>query len=111
MTTQTPLTIPADHPAFAGHFPGMPIVPGVVLLDEALHAISAASGISLAACFINSVKFLSPLKPGESIVIEHEAQENGAIRFEILCGTRKIAAGNVSPYSEMHGSEKHSTPA
>ena len=111
MTTQTPLTIPADHPAFAGHFPGMPIVPGVVLLDEALHAIGTTTGISLAACFINSVKFLSPLKPGEAIVIEHEVQENGSIRFEILCGTRKIAAGNVSPNPEMHGSEKHSASA
>jgi 3-hydroxymyristoyl/3-hydroxydecanoyl-(acyl carrier protein) dehydratase len=94
---QTRLTIPSDHPAFAGHFPGMPIVPGVVLLDEALHAIGVAEDISLAACYINSVKFLSPLKPGESAVIEHEVQENGAIRFEVLCGERKIVAGSVTP--------------
>jgi 3-hydroxymyristoyl/3-hydroxydecanoyl-(acyl carrier protein) dehydratase len=94
---QTRLTIPSDHPAFAGHFPGMPIVPGVVLLDEALHAISVAEDISLAACHINSVKFLSPLKPGESVVIEHEVQESGAIRFEVLCDERKIVAGSVTP--------------
>lgn len=108
MTTQTPLTIPENHPAFAGHFPGLPIVPGVLLLDEALHTIGSAIGVSLAACFINSVKFLSPLKPGEAIVIEHEVQENGSIRFEILCGTRKIAMGNVAPNSDMHDLEKHS---
>jgi 3-hydroxyacyl-[acyl-carrier-protein] dehydratase len=104
MTTQTPLTIPANHPAFAGHFPGMPIVPGVVLLDEALHAVSSATGISLAACFINSVKFLSPLKPGEAATIVHEVQDNGSIRFEITCGTRKIAAGSVTSNSVMHDS-------
>ena len=38
------IEIPAAHPAFPGHFPGMPILPGVVLLDEALHAIAAARG-------------------------------------------------------------------
>jgi 3-hydroxyacyl-[acyl-carrier-protein] dehydratase len=94
--TRTPLSIRADHPAFAGHFPGRPIVPGVVLLDEALQVISAAECISLAACHINSVKFLSPLKPGESVVIEHETNDN-AIRFEVLCNGRKIVAGSVTP--------------
>ncbi len=28
------LTIAADHPAFAGHFPGMPLLPGAALLDD-----------------------------------------------------------------------------
>ncbi len=28
------VTIPADHPSLPGHFPGRPIVPAVVILDE-----------------------------------------------------------------------------
>ncbi len=33
---QYSLEISADHPAFAGHFPNFPVLPGAVLLDEAL---------------------------------------------------------------------------
>ena len=84
MKNQTSLKIPANHPAFAGHFPGTPIVPGVVLLDEVLHAISLDTGLDETAWQISSVKFLSPLKPGESVVIEHEQSSNGTIKFLVF---------------------------
>jgi 3-hydroxymyristoyl/3-hydroxydecanoyl-(acyl carrier protein) dehydratase len=96
MKKQTTLNIPVDHPAFAGHFPGMPIVPGVVLLDEAVQAIVSATGLSLHTWQISSVKFLSPLKPGEAVIIEHEMQANGAIRFDVLAGTRHIVSGSLA---------------
>ena len=32
-----------DHPSLPGHFPGRPLVPGVVLLDRVLEAIEAAT--------------------------------------------------------------------
>lgn len=96
MKNTATLTIPFDHPAFAGHFPGMPIVPGVVLLDEAMHAIADAIGHE-GAWQIGSVKFLSPLGPGAGVVIEHEAQANGAIRFDIREGERHIVSGSITP--------------
>ena len=40
--------VPADHPAFAGHFPGHPIVPGVVLLDRAVQMAQRLRGGPLA---------------------------------------------------------------
>ncbi|MDO9165738.1 MAG: hypothetical protein Q7U13_06495 [Rhodoferax sp.] len=95
MITHTALSIDPGHPAFAGHFPGAPIVPGVVLLDEALHAIACATGVSLAACELRSVKFLSPLAPGVAVVLASEVLATGAIRFEILADQRKIATGSV----------------
>lgn len=96
MMTSLALHIPADHPAFAGHFPGSPIVPGVVLLDEALHAIATAQGLSLDTCHLNSVKFLSPLTPGVAVSLTYEAQSNHSFRFDIMAETQKIASGSVS---------------
>lgn len=101
MKKQTPLTIAADHPAFAGHFPGAPIVPGVVLLDEAIHAIMADSRLAVTAWQISSVKFLSPLKPCEAVIIEHEQLANGSIKFEVLEGSRQIVTGSLAPSNRI----------
>lgn len=93
MKVETPLNIAIDHPAFAGHFPGMPIVPGVVLLDEVLHAI--ASSRPQLTWQISSVKFLSPLTPGESVSVIHELKPDGTARFDIMAGDRQIVTGNL----------------
>lgn len=101
MNSATHWTVPLDHPAFSGHFPGTPILPGVVLLDMALQAIAAASGIVLDTCEINSVKFLSPAKPGDELLIQHSVSASGALRFDIMAGTRKIASGSIVPGSAV----------
>jgi 3-hydroxymyristoyl/3-hydroxydecanoyl-(acyl carrier protein) dehydratase len=36
MSFERTLTIANDHPALAGHFPGHPVVPGVLVLDEVI---------------------------------------------------------------------------
>ena len=97
MNHVTHWTVPLDHPAFAGHFPGTPILPGVVLLDTAMQAIAQASGIALDRCEIGSVKFLSPAHPGEALVIQHVISASGTIRFDIVAGIRKIASGSIVP--------------
>ncbi len=97
MNTVAHWTVPLDHPAFAGHFPGTPILPGVVLLDVALQIISSSCGIALDLCEIGSVKFLSPACPGDELVIQHSISASGTIRFDIVAGTRKIASGSIAP--------------
>ena len=99
MNNATHWTGPLDHPAFAGHFPGTPILPGVVLLDTALHAIADTTGIALDLCEISSVKFLSPASPGDELVIQHTISASGTIRFDIVAGMRKIASGSIVPRS------------
>ena len=64
--------VPVDHPAFAGHFPGNPLLPGVALLAYAQEALLAdpdvapwlADGVAL-----NAVKFLAPVRPGAAIEV------------------------------------------
>ena len=94
------ITIAPNHPALAGHFPGMPVVPGVVLLDEALHAIGALLGADLSACRIASVKFTSPVLPGQALEILHDSVDGAAIRFTLMHGARKVASGVVHRHAE-----------
>jgi 3-hydroxymyristoyl/3-hydroxydecanoyl-(acyl carrier protein) dehydratase len=77
-----PLTIPVDHPAFAGHFPGMPVVPGAVLLDQVLHVLQEELTLNPAEWEITSAKFLEPVRPGDVLTVEHQAAPD-LIRFAI----------------------------
>lgn len=56
-------SVPADHPSLPGHFPGNPVVPGVLLLDHVLHALEQSTGRSVAR--LQQVKFVSILLLGE----------------------------------------------
>ncbi|CAM2171600.1 AMP-binding protein [Burkholderia orbicola] len=89
-------TIAADHPALPGHFPGHPVVPGVVLLDHAIHTIGAALNRPLHAWRLGSAKFLSPVTPGEPLDLAYDAAASGAIRFTVRAGSREVATGVLS---------------
>ncbi|MDR5837183.1 AMP-binding protein [Caballeronia sp. LZ034LL] len=89
-------SVPPGHPALAGHFPGRPIVPGVVLLDHALDALGIALGQRFDVCRIESAKFLSPVAPGEALDVAYETAASGAIRFTIRAGARAVASGSLT---------------
>lgn len=89
----TTLTIAAEHPALAGHFPGAPIVPGVLLLDETLRAVESAGALAPARWRIGSAKFIKPVRPGDILTLEHEPLPNGSIRFIVSCCGQLVARG------------------
>ena len=74
-----PLRIGATHPALPGHFPGNPIVPGVVLLDHVAAALEKG-GARLAR--IGVVKFLTPLRPEEDATLAI-ARDGARVTFRI----------------------------
>lgn len=95
-----PLPIAADHPAYGGHFPGQPILPGVVLLDEALHALATRLGRPDAVWQLKSVKFHSPVQPGDALTLHSAESPAGGFRFEIRSpdsrgDERAVASGSV----------------
>ena len=86
--------VDAAHPSLPGHFPGNPIVPGVVLLDRVVEAIEARHG-PLVSMRLPQVKFLQPLLPGEAARIELD----GAAprwKFRVLRGGTLLASGEVA---------------
>ena len=94
--TRVPLALPPDHPAYEGHFPGAPVLPGAVLLDAVLGAIEAA-GDGARRWRVTVVKFTGTVRPGDPLELEHEALATGAIRFRVDSGERTVATGMLSP--------------
>lgn len=91
-TYRMPVRIDPTHPSLPGHFPGEPLVPGVVLLDMVANALRAWRGQRLVR--IAEAKFVAPLLPGEEaelVLSEHGAR----VRFEIRRGDVLLARGAI----------------
>jgi len=84
-----------DHPASQGHFPGDPMIPGAVLLDETLRAIEAGPDAGLAPFRIRSAKFLHPALPGDRMLIRFSRTPEGEIRFVCSVGETPVLTGQI----------------
>ena len=84
--------IPAQHPSLPGHFPGQPVVPGVVLLDCVSAALESAGAGRLRR--ITAVKFLAPLLPEQDAELLARCDGMRA-RFRIQRGDTPILSGDA----------------
>lgn len=89
--------ISPQHPAIPGHFPGHPVVPGVLILAE-VRRQCAARHPCVTLTGLKKLKFLRLLKPGEPFRIEFAEPRNGGLRFSCRSGDGDtvIAEGNFS---------------
>jgi 3-hydroxyacyl-[acyl-carrier-protein] dehydratase len=85
--------ISARHPALPGHFPGHPIVPGVLLLCELEREVARRFGREVIE--IVNVKFVSPLVPERNFVMRLENSSGDILRFSIVSGDLMIASGSL----------------
>jgi 3-hydroxyacyl-[acyl-carrier-protein] dehydratase len=95
MDPLTTLTIEAGHPALAGHFPGVPVLPGVVLLDEMVRVARGATGAR--HWRIAAAKFVRPVYAGDTLTLGQEQLPNGSIRFSILRAGEPVARALLVP--------------
>ncbi len=106
MKHESLLLFAADHPAFCGHFPGVPIVPGVLLLDAALYAAEAAGHTGVTG--IASAKFLQPVSPDQSLVLTCSGLQGARADFSIAHASQRVASGQLiataRPSAETAGS-------
>jgi|SRR5436853_325777 len=91
------LAVARDHPAYEGHFPGQPILPGVVILAEALATIARSTGTTVESWEVSNAKFLEPVAPGTALTLTHERLERGGVRFEVRSPVGVVASGALSP--------------
>jgi 3-hydroxyacyl-[acyl-carrier-protein] dehydratase len=93
-----------DDPMFVGHFPGDPLVPGVILTEAlaqtagiAAHDENSTTRFLLSA--IRQMKFLRPVLPEQKIILRARklAEVDQLLQFEVeaLIDNERIAAGQL----------------
>lgn len=98
-------TVPADHPVFAGHFPGQPLVPGALLLAEVMEAVQRVPALANrlgANPTLAAAKFLAPVRPGSTLSIElhPEAGAGRGVRFDVRCDGVVAVSGRWTAVQE-----------
>ncbi len=76
-------TVPPDLPFFAGHFPGHPILPGVVALGWMLQAAERLLGRPLGAVELLNVKFQVVIPPGAELTLTVDVKAGGRLQAAI----------------------------
>ena len=95
-----------NEPFFQGHFPGHPIMPGVLILEAmaqvgGVGVLSLSENIGKLAYFlsIKEAKFRKPVVPGDQLIIEVEIVKTKLSVMQVRA-TAKVA-GEVVTEAEM----------
>jgi acyl-CoA synthetase (AMP-forming)/AMP-acid ligase II/3-hydroxymyristoyl/3-hydroxydecanoyl-(acyl carrier protein) dehydratase len=87
--------VPRDLGCFPGHFPGAPVVPGVLQLDWVMELATELLNESPRIAEIESLKFSAPLRPGDSFRILVRVVAKSRVDFRIWGESGAYARGRV----------------
>ena len=83
-----------EHPVYAGHFPGNPVVPGVCSLQMIVECAGKALGYPVVMIQAPIVKFLEIVRPtvDRELVINIETNNELMLKATITSGERKVVS-------------------
>ncbi|MFM0428984.1 AMP-binding protein [Paraburkholderia aspalathi] len=90
------LRVPPTLVHFAGHFPGLPILPGVVQVHWAMHLAAEHVPAVRALASVDRLKFMAPVPPGAvlNLTLAHDAAR-GRVQFAYRLSGRECASGVI----------------
>jgi 3-hydroxyacyl-[acyl-carrier-protein] dehydratase len=106
--------VTVNEPQFQGHFPGNPIMPGVLLTEAfaqaagivALSAHEDLAGMAVYLLGLDKVRFRKPVRPGDQVLITavKAAERRGIWNFDVVATVDgvKVADGGVMATVAKH---------
>jgi 3-hydroxymyristoyl/3-hydroxydecanoyl-(acyl carrier protein) dehydratase len=99
------MQVPADYPPLAGHFPGLPVVPGVIQLRWVMELARRLGGPAVTLGSLEAVKFTSLLRPGQTFRLRVDLADRGeTVHFRLWddatvfsSGRGRLASAKASP--------------
>ena len=89
------LRVPADLEYFAGHFPGAPVLPGVVQIDWCVRLAGDRLPVRGAFRALEQVKFLAPILPETRLRLDLELKDGDRLKFAYFEGEKKYSSGTI----------------
>lgn len=93
------LVVPSNHPSLPGHFPGHPVLPGVVTLSLVESALRRWQSADLVLSEAPIIKFHNPVLPGMQLDIAFRAINSGMAEFKVLSGGALLMEGRLKYYN------------
>ncbi len=89
---------PAEHPIFAGHFPGYPVLPGVIILGWMAAATERFFGRELnGPRRLHNVKFALAILPGQEVELLVAPTTAGRLAARVVSAAGMHASAVIEP--------------
>lgn len=100
---QAILSLNPGHPIFKGHFPGMPVVPGVCMIQMTKEILEHLSGRDTRLSEARNIKFMSILDPNENKTVRMELSYRNDEDGRMLVECTLLDAGGAKVFFKMKG--------